>query len=52
MADLDVAVIFVLSLLVFAQEFGDVLVGLQVLAFQLLQPSLRLLHVQLFKGHK
>ena len=51
-ADLDVAVVLVLGLLVLAQKLGDVLVGLQVLAFQLLQPPLRLLHVQLFKGHK
>lgn len=51
-ADLDVAVVLVLGLLVLAQELGDVLVGLQVLALQLLQPPLRLLHIQLFKAHK
>lgn len=34
MADLDIAVILVLSLLIFPEELGDVLVGLQVLIFE------------------
>lgn len=34
MADLDIAVILVLSLLIFPEELGDVLVGLQVLIFK------------------
>lgn len=52
MADLDVAVIFILSLLIFSQKLRDILVRLQVLAFELLKPSLGLLHIELFKGHK
>jgi hypothetical protein len=51
-ADLDVAVILVLCLLVLPQELGDVLVGLEVLVFEPLEPALGLLHIKLFKGHK
>lgn len=35
-ADLDIAVILVLGLLIFPEELGDVLVGLQVLIFEFL----------------
>lgn len=50
-ADLDVAVVLVLRLLILAEELGDVLVGLQVLTLQSLQPPFGLLHIQLFKAH-
>jgi hypothetical protein len=50
-ADFDVAVVLVLALLVPAEDLGDVLVGLRVLALQPLQPPLRLLHVHHLSTH-
>jgi len=41
--DLEEAVVLILALLIATQELDDVLVGLHVLAFQPLQPPLRLL---------
>lgn len=51
-ADLDIAVVFIFGLLIFPEKLGDVLVGLQVLVFELLQPSLSLLYIELFEVHR
>lgn len=51
-ADLDVAVVLVLGLLIFAEELGDVLVGLQILIFEFFEPALGLLDIELFEVHR
>lgn len=51
-ADLDIAVVFIFGLLIFPEKLGDILVGLQILVFELFQPSLRLLHIELFEIHR
>lgn len=47
-ANLDVAVILIFSFLIFPQKFGDILIGLQILVLELLQPFFGLLHIELF----
>ena len=49
--DLDIAVVFVLALLIKAQELDDVFVGLRILGFELFKPPLGLLDVYLFYAH-
>lgn len=48
MAKFEVAVMLVFSLLILPQKFNDIFVGLQILCFQTLEPSLSMLHIKLF----
>ena len=48
MAEFEVAVVLVFGLLILPQKFNDIFVGLQILCFQTLEPSLSMLHIKLF----
>ena len=51
MADLDIAVMIILLLLIFFERFAELLVGLHVLSLELLKPLLGLLHSYLLYAH-
>lgn len=50
--DFDEAIILIFGLFVFPQEFGNVLVSLEIVIFQLFQPFLSLLDADLFHMEK
>lgn len=51
MAHFEVAIVLIISFLIFSQELGDIFVRLQVFILKFLQPPLCMFDIKLFQSH-